>query len=185
MKSYAIHGDAFTTWLMLLWLFEHCAGVGCHGNGQCTNKKMYDVGGRPAGEQDTQPEWVEGEIKKINNETFTIKQGSNRHSGGVSHLTVWCVLSLTDTNTFFTGRTDQALFIYSAPMDDERTFRFCLCVCRASTLICSQKCISVCSSVSPQHCIPSRHQSTLMLGAVKVHWSADLQHLLLVFVSIE
>lgn len=34
-------------------------GLVAMGTEKCTNKKMmYDVGGRPAGEQDTQPEWV-------------------------------------------------------------------------------------------------------------------------------
>lgn len=60
MKSHAIHRDAFTTCLVLVrGCLNAALGLVAMGTEKSTNKKMmYDVGGRPAGEQGAQPECV-------------------------------------------------------------------------------------------------------------------------------
>lgn len=154
MKSYAIHRDAFTTWLALVRPFEHCAGVGCHGNGKVHQQKDDVRCRRQACRRAGRATWVSVCVCACMPPTKAVIDTKCN--------SLMCAAARRRKHMFhveWNNPSSSCLFI-RLPLNADVTFLVLLQVfCQTG------------------------NRSALMLRAVKVLRSAGLQHPLLVFVS--
>lgn len=136
-------------------------GLVAMGTEKSTNRKMmHDVGGRPAGEQGAQPECVSVCVRARAH--VRIRQGGNRHK--VQRLCADCAAARRRKHMFHVERKNRpgsCLFI-GLPLNDQMTFGFGF-----------------------KRFAKPATEARSRPGAVKVLRSADLQHPLLVSVSVE
>lgn len=192
-----------TTWKCCCSCLIPIAGVGCHRNVKCTSKKDVWCRRQAAGNQDTQPERAEQQIIR-HNAVIDI----TRHQSVTLQPDVCCCCSRLQQS--MRTHTHTALHVLhwnnwinfgylkccNGSLDDSFILPLCLRSIHSDlssdlfllTLWFSQ---SVHVPLWPRAMQASKHVKMgsklfkhKMLGAVKVHSSADLQHLLLVFVSI-